>query len=115
MVRPLIGRMEGNMIKVSVLYPNIADKTFDMEYYCSKHIPMVQQKLGAACKGVAVEAGLGGAEPGSPATYIAMGHLYFDSVEAFQTAFGPHTQAIMGDIPNYTDLQPTIQISDVKI
>jgi uncharacterized protein (TIGR02118 family) len=103
------------MIKVSVLYPNIAGKTFDMEYYCSKHIPMVQQKLGAACKGVAVEAGLGGAEPGSPATYLVMGHLYFDSVEAFQTAFGPHAQAIMGDIPNYTDLQPTIQISDVKI
>jgi uncharacterized protein (TIGR02118 family) len=103
------------MIKVSVLYPNIAGKTFDMEYYCSKHIPMVQQKLGAACKGVAVEAGLGGAEPGSPATYLVMGHLYFDSVEAFQTAFGPHAQAIMEDIPNYTDLQPTIQISDVKI
>jgi uncharacterized protein (TIGR02118 family) len=107
--------MEENMIKVSVLYPNIAGKTFDMEYYCSKHIPMVQHMLGAACKGVAVEAGLGGAEPGAPATYIAMGHLYFDSVEAFQTAFGPQAQAIMGDIPNYTNLQPTIQISDVKI
>jgi uncharacterized protein (TIGR02118 family) len=107
--------MEENMIKVSVLYPNIAGKTFDMEYYCSQHIPMVQHKLGAACKGVAVEAGLGGAEPGSSATYIAMGHLYFDSVEAFHTAFGPHAQAILGDILNYTDLQPTMQISEVKI
>jgi len=103
------------MIKVSVLYPNDEGKTFNMEYYCNKHIPMVQEKLGAACKGVAVEQGLGGAEPGSPATYIAMGHLYFDSVEAFQTAFGPHTEAIMGDIPNYTDTQPAIQISEVKI
>jgi len=44
-----------------------------------------------------------------------MGHLDFESVEAFQTAFGPHAQAIMGDILNYTDLQPTIQISEVKI
>jgi uncharacterized protein (TIGR02118 family) len=113
--RILCTTMEASMIKVSVLYPNIAGKTFDMEYYCSQHIPMVQQKLGAACKGVTVEAGLCGAEPGSPATYIAMGHLYFDSVEAFHTAFGPHAQAIMGDIPHYTDLQPTIQISDVKI
>jgi len=64
---------------------------------------------------VAVEQGLGGAEPGSRATYIVMFHLYFDSVEAFQTAFGPHAQAIMEDIPNYTDIQPTIQISEVKI
>jgi uncharacterized protein (TIGR02118 family) len=76
---------------------------------------MVQQKLGAACKSVAVEAGLGGGEPGSRATYIAMGHLYFDSVEAFQTAIGPHAQGIGGDIPNFTDIQPTIQISEVKM
>lgn len=103
------------MVKVSVLYPNTAGKRFDMDYYCSKHIPMVRQKLGAACKTIAVEAGLGGAEVGSPPAYIAMGHLHFDSVEAFQAAFGPHAQAIMGDIPKYTDLQPTIQISEVKI
>ncbi len=103
------------MIKVSVLYPNDEGKKFDMEYYCSKHMPMVQQKLGAACKSVAVEQGLGGAEPGSRATYIGMGHLYFDTVEAFQSAFGPHAKEIMGDLPNYTDIQPLIQISEVKI
>lgn len=103
------------MIKVSVLYPNEEGKNFNMDYYCEKHMPMVQEKLGSACKKVAVEEGLGGAEPGSAATYMAMGHLYFDSVEAFQTAFGPHAEAIMGDIPNYTDTQPTIQISAVKM
>jgi len=36
-------------------------------------------------------------------------------MEAFQTAFGPHAEAIMADIPNYTNIQPTLQISDVKI
>ena len=86
-----------------------------MKYYCEKHIPMVQQKLGAGCKRVAVEQGIGGAAPGAPAAFIAMGHLYCDSAEAFQAAFAPHTQAIMGDIPNYTDIEPTIQISEVKI
>lgn len=103
------------MIKVSVLYPNTEGKTFDMDYYLNKHMPMVQQKLGEALKDVAVEEGLGGAEPGSPATYVAMGHLYFDSVEAFQAAFGPHVKEIMGDIPNYTEIQPVIQVSDVKM
>jgi uncharacterized protein (TIGR02118 family) len=103
------------MIKVSVLYPNRPGTKFDMKYYCEKHIPMVQQKLGAACKRVAVEQGIGGAAPGAPAAFIAMGHLYCDSAEAFQAAFAPHTQAIMGDIPNYTDIEPTIQISEVKI
>jgi len=44
-----------------------------------------------------------------------MGHLYFDSVEAFQAVFGPHAGPIMDDIPNYTNVQPTIQVSEVKL
>ena len=103
------------MIKVSVFYPNEEEKKFDMDYYLNSHIPMVQEKLGGALKGGAVEQGLGGVEPGSPATYVAMAHLLFDSVEAFQGAFGPHSEAIMADVPNYTDIQPTIQISEVKM
>jgi len=103
------------MIKVSVFYPRREGSKFDIDYYCNSHIPMVRQKLGAACKGAAVEQGIAGATPGSPPAFTAMGHLYFDSAEAFQTAFGPHAAAIMADIPNYTDIQPTIQISDVKI
>jgi uncharacterized protein (TIGR02118 family) len=103
------------MIKVSVLYPNSEGSHFDIDYYCNNHVPMVKGLLGSALKGAAVEQGLGGAEPGSPPTYAAMGHLYFETVEAFQAAFGPHAEAIIGDIPNYTDVQPTIQVSDVKI
>jgi uncharacterized protein (TIGR02118 family) len=50
------------MIKVSVLYPSGAGKTFDTAYYCNKHIPMVRQLLGAALKGVGVEQGIAGGE-----------------------------------------------------
>jgi uncharacterized protein (TIGR02118 family) len=103
------------MIKVSVLYPNNAGSRFDMSYYCSKHIPMVQRLLGAALKSVAVEQGIGGGTPGSSAPYLAIGHLQFASVEAFQTSFAPHAQAIMSDIRNYTNAQPIIQISEVKL
>lgn len=103
------------MIKVSVFYPERAGSKFDMDYYCNTHIPMVREKLGAACKGAAVEQGMSGATPGSRPGFIAMGHLYFKSVEEFQTALGPHAEAIMADIPNYTDIQPTLQISEVKI
>jgi len=103
-----------DMIKVSVFYPNKAGSKFDIDYYCNKHMPMVKTALGAACKRADIDQGLGGPAPGSPATYVAMCHLYFDSVEAFQTAFGPHSETIMGDIPNYTDLQPIIQVSEVN-
>jgi uncharacterized protein (TIGR02118 family) len=103
------------MIKVSVLYPSGANSNFDMDYYLTQHIPMVREKLGTACKNVAVEEGIAGGAPGAPATYLAMAHLTFESVDAFQSAFGPHADAIMADIPNYTNAQPTVQISEVKM
>ncbi len=103
------------MIKVSLFYPDKEGKTFDMDYYFSKHVPMVRQKLGTACKCADAEQGLSGILPGTPATFIAMCHLYFESMEAFQTAFGLHAQAIMADMLSYTNVQPTIQISEVKI
>jgi uncharacterized protein (TIGR02118 family) len=103
------------MIKVSVLYPNGPGSTFDMAYYLDKHIPMVQQKLSGALRGTAVDEGLGGTEPGAPPAYVLICHLLFDSVEAYQAAFGPHAQAIVGDIPNYTNTQPIVQVSAVKL
>jgi len=39
------------MIKVSVLYPAGDGKTFDMDYCCSSHMPMVQKKT--LCKSIA--------------------------------------------------------------
>ncbi len=103
------------MIKVSVVYPYSESKKFDMKYYCEKHMPMVKQKLGRACKSIAVEQGIAGGAPGTPPTYVAMGHIYSESVEAFQAAIGPHMEEIMADIPNYTPIQPIIQISEVKL
>src|SRR5690348_4535504 len=102
------------MIRVSVFYQNSEGKKFDMGYYCNKHIPMLKQKLGSACKRVDVDQGMGGGQPGSKPPFVAMAHLTFDSVDAFQKAFGPHSDAIMGDVRNYTDIQPMIQINEVK-
>jgi uncharacterized protein (TIGR02118 family) len=36
-------------------------------------------------------------------------------VEAFQKGFGPHADEILGDIKNYTDLKPVMQISEVVV
>jgi uncharacterized protein (TIGR02118 family) len=102
------------MIKVSILYPYKEGAAFNMDYYLNRHMPMVRDTIGAACKGIAVEQGLGGPAPGSHPTYVAMGHILLDSVEAFQTAFAEHGAKFMADIPNYTAIEPVIQISEVK-
>jgi len=103
------------MIKVSVFYPNRAGSKFDMDYYLSKHIPMIKQKLGSALKGVSVEQGLAGGQPGTAATYSIIAHLAFDSVDSFLAAFGPVAAQVQGDVRNYTDLEPVIQVSEVKM
>ncbi len=107
--------MNVGTIKVSVLYPNAEGNQFDMDYYCNKHIPLVKELLGDALKGATVEKGLGGAAPKSPATYIAMGNMYYNSIKEFQVAFGPHAKQIMGDLPNFTNIEPIIQISEVML
>ena len=58
---------------------------------------------------------MAGGEPGTPATYVAMCHIFCDSVDAFQQGFGPHADEILADIRNYTDLSPVIQISEVVV
>jgi uncharacterized protein (TIGR02118 family) len=103
------------MIKVSVMYPNKEGARFDHQYYRDKHMPLVKARLGDACKYYTIDKGLAGGAPGDPATYVGMCHIFSDSVEAFQKGFGPHAREIMGDIPNYTDIAPVMQISEVVV
>ena len=98
-----------------VFYPNKPGARFDHTYYKDKHMPLVKTRMGAHCKYYTVDKGLAGGAPNTAPIYIAMCHIFCDSVESFQTGFGPHADEIMKDIPNYTDLEPVIQISDVVV
>ena len=101
------------MVRISILYPNQKGSQFDMDYYIEKHMPQSICLLSAhpGFKGVSVEKGLEGAAPGAEPAYVAMCHFLFESVEAFMAAFLPHAPELQGDIPNYTDVTPVIQIN----
>ena len=102
------------MIRVSVLYQNEPGKKFDQPYYVQKHMPMVKAKLGDfGCVRYEVDKGLAGGAPGAPAPFVCIGHVYFNTLEGFQKGMGAHGKEIMGDIPNYTDIPPQIQISEI--
>ena len=105
------------MIRISILYPNNKGSRFDVSYYVETHMPMSIGLLSAhpGFKGVSVEHGLGGAVPGSAPAYIAMCHFLFDSIEDFLAAFMPNAEVLQGDMPNYTDIEPVIQFSEVLI
>lgn len=102
------------MVRINVLYPNTPGSRFDLDYYLTKHCPMVMELVGPACKGFGVDEGVAGVMPPGAAAFRVTAHFLFDTVESFQGAFGPVAGKITADIPNYTDLQPIIQVGVVR-
>jgi uncharacterized protein (TIGR02118 family) len=103
------------MIKVSVMYPYAPGARFDHDYYRDTHMPLLKARMGDHCRYYTIDRGLAGGTPGSAPAFVAMCHVYCDSVDAFQAGFGPHAAEIMADVLNYTDLQPLLQISEVVL
>jgi uncharacterized protein (TIGR02118 family) len=101
------------MIKVTILYPNGDGKKFDMDYYSNKHMPMIASLLGDSLKMFEIDKGLAGRTPEDPIPYLAIGYLYFDKLSEFQNSFRPNAEKIVSDVPNYTNIQPVLQISEV--
>lgn len=102
------------MIKLSVFYPYQENARFDHDYYLNSHLPLLKKLMGDACLKYEVDKGLNGGAPGSKPVYFAMCHVYCESLEAFQTSFGPHAEVVTKDVANYTDLTPVMQISEVR-
>jgi hypothetical protein len=47
--------------------------------------------------------------------YVAMCHFLFNSIEDFMAVFVPHAASLQSDMPNYTDIKPVIQFSEVVL
>jgi uncharacterized protein (TIGR02118 family) len=101
------------MVKVSVLYPNRPGSRFDVEYYLNTHMPMSASLLGPTIKAITVEIGVSGPDQLPP--FAAICGFTCETVEDFMGAFSPVAGQLQGDIPNYTDIAPVIQISEIRI
>ena len=102
------------MIRISVLYPAGEGKKFDHAYYKNKHMTLVGERLKPfGLIRTEVDRGIAGGAPGSSAPYVAVGHVYFTALDGFQKGMGKHGKEIMADIPNYTNIQPQIQINEI--
>jgi uncharacterized protein (TIGR02118 family) len=94
------------MHKVTVFYPSGEGKSFDMDYYRTKHREICFECLDGLER-LEIDQVVDG-------PYLAVGHLYFPSLEALQGAMGGSKVAdTTADIPNFTNAMPVIQISQV--
>jgi uncharacterized protein (TIGR02118 family) len=102
------------LFKVAVLYPNGDGKTFDMDYYENKHMPMVAGFLGKNLKFYEIDKGIAGRTSNDKVPYLAVGYFYVKDVAEYNKAIGQNREAVISDFKNYTNIQPIIQISEVK-
>ncbi|MFH6603791.1 EthD family reductase [Maribacter algicola] len=101
------------MVKVAIFYPNGEGNTFDMDYYSNQHMPMAARLFGDDLKAMAIDKGLGGGAPDTMAPYVAIGYFYFADMATCQSLMDTHSEALRADVPNYTNIRPVLQISEV--
>ncbi|MGH8353624.1 MAG: EthD family reductase [Pseudomonas sp.] len=100
------------MYCVSVLYPNTPGGRFDFEYYRSQHLPMVLELLGDNVQRLELRRGLVALD-GSPAAYLCLLNAQIRSKDDFLAVLNANAERVLGDLPNYTNLQPLIQVDEI--
>ena len=43
---------------------------------------------------------------------MCIGQLFFENLDDFQAAFAAHGEELLADIPNYTNVEPVVQIDE---
>ena len=100
------------MYCISIAYPKKDGGTFDLDYYAKKHIPMVTGFLGVNTVKTEVRKGIASPD-GSAASFVCMANIWIKSVDEFQATLAKHGNEIMGDISNFTNIQPILQVDEV--
>jgi len=103
------------MFKVTILYPNGDDKTFNMDYYEKKHMPMVAGFIGKNLKFYEIDKGISGRTPNDKPPFAAIGYFYITDVAEYSKAIAQNRDAVVSDFKNYTNIQPVVQISEVRV
>ena len=76
---------------VTVLYPNVEDATFDLDYYLSKHMPLVADRFAPhGIKGGRLESSM----------YSVIATMEFDREDQFRAAITAEGAVKRGDGPN---------------
>ncbi|RYC33210.1 EthD family reductase [Lichenibacterium minor] len=95
---------------VTVLYPNQADATFDMDYYLGRHMPLVMERFGAhGMTGWKVVKFDG---PPERTPFSVMATLAFGSVEGIRAALKAEGGPIIGDVPNFSNKDAMLMFGD---
>ncbi len=103
------------MIRVTFAYPNDEGSNFDWDYFAGAHREIVHRELDSrGMVSFEQDKGLSATDPNAPPPWVAIAHMTFNTVEEVHQAFVEAGGPVLGDRRNYTDVRPTIQISEIS-
>jgi len=70
--------------------------------------------LGKNLKYYEIDKGIAGRTPTDKVPFVAIGYFYIADVAEYNKAIVQNRDAVVNDIKNYTNIQPIIQISEIK-
>jgi uncharacterized protein (TIGR02118 family) len=94
---------------MTLIYPRSGGERFERDYYLNTHMKMVTDALGADCRSITVEMGESPDAPHATVRFVV------DSMEAFGASLAPHNAKLQADMANYTDVRPTMHVSELAI
>jgi uncharacterized protein (TIGR02118 family) len=101
------------MIRVSALYPNREGSRFDPRYYAERHEPFAGEMLKPfGLVEIRTVIGLSALD-GGPPPFWAISEMVFASKAHFESAMDCCGERLFADIPNYTDVVPVLQFSEL--
>ncbi len=101
------------MYRVCVMYPNVEGAKFDVLYYKNTHMKLVEEQMKpfGLIRTETDKAVSGGA--GKEAPFIGIGYLYFEEADGYDRAIAEKGSLLREDIPNFTNVTPIRQISEI--
>lgn len=90
-----------------ILYPNDEDLKFDMLYYMTKHMPMVQDKFGQyGLKSYEITK-FENNEDGTKPSFVLQVVMIWEGPESMKKAMSsPEVGSVFGDLANFCNKQP---------
>ena len=75
---------------------------------------MVAGFIGKNLKFYEIDKGIAGRTPADKPSFVAIGYFYISDVGEYNKAIAQNRDAVISDFKNYTNIQPVVQINEIK-
>ena len=75
---------------------------------------MVAGFIGKNLKFYEIDKGISGRTANDKVPFLAIGYFYISDIAEYNKAIAQNRDAIVADFKNYTNIQPVVQISEIK-